>query len=327
MKPPKLPILFVFCTSIFILGASESQEVFYKNNNANIEFRILAELEDDFPSIYLPDQSDSQQKVSQEIVIGSIDIAGFTIGNELHIYFEPNSWGKVRETTIRLKGKRIALVKDGKIISSPRIWEPFSRSGVMSSGENKTTLKWALKGFTIEKRPSSLDSDEYYIQFLNKWIVTHSKDFDAIKTLAYFYLEIEGNPGHEKALPLFQKLAKAEPDNINTQMKLIQCYMGLGQLPSARTAAHKALTNTDQLGKIGLLASIGEIHYLEGHKDQAIKNLTLSLETLQNFEVPTPPKHLKALAEQILKEMGIGQIKKNEMIEKIKSRIEYIQTH
>jgi len=79
VKLSKLPILLVLCTSIFILETSKSEEVFYKNENTDIEFRIVAETEDGFPWIYLPDQKGSPQKVSQEVIISTKDVEGTTI--------------------------------------------------------------------------------------------------------------------------------------------------------------------------------------------------------------------------------------------------------
>lgn len=79
MKLSKLPILLVLCTSILILGTSKSEEVFYRNKNTDIEFRIVAETENGFPWNYLPDQEGSPQKVSQEVIISTKDVEGATI--------------------------------------------------------------------------------------------------------------------------------------------------------------------------------------------------------------------------------------------------------
>ena len=156
--------------------------MFYRNEGVDIEFRILLEDQEETPWIMLQDQEGSPQRVSKEIVIDNDDVAGFTIHDYEPLFeddkgfimhFEPDSWKKIRETTARLKGKRVALVRDGKIFWSPMMNEALIRSAVVSFGGEENSVEKFFKDFPTENFPEHLHSETLYEQFLLDWVKSH----------------------------------------------------------------------------------------------------------------------------------------------------------
>ena len=89
--------------------------------------------------------------------------------------FKPSSWEKIREATSQVKGKKVALIKDGEILMIPLMYEPVDRSAQVT-GVTNTTPDNFLNGLVLYPRPSYLNSDELHDQFLAKWISKHPND-------------------------------------------------------------------------------------------------------------------------------------------------------
>ena len=322
-----IPILLILA-SYSLAESNKTENSYYRNENASIEMRLLVEPEDEIPWVNLQDSEGATQRVSKEEAISSSDVEGVSIErDEIVIHFKPTSWSRIRETTTRLKGKRLAIVKDGEIIISPVMRAPIDRAALIDSAP-KINLDGFLKGFVLQTRPPHLDSDKIYMQFLSEWIVTHPNDLDRKHHLATLYLEDKESPQIEKALPLFQELAEAKPNDGLIQMRLIVCYIGLGQFDQALATSQHALSNIQRRDQMFMYGLIGEIHYLKGDKENAIENLEIQLERVKESDFP---KFEELLGEEqttkLNEAFGWEAQSKNKMIKKIKSRIEYIRTH
>ena len=166
---PNMRQLFYLTLVLLLLPTFSPAEnhpdpVFYRNAGVEIEFRILLEDQEKIPWILLHDREGLPRKVSKKIVIGNEDIAGFTIDDfepdfdidkNLKIHFAPNAWGRIRETTRRLKGKRVALIRDGKIYWSPTMLQAITRSAVVSGGGG-SSIEEFLKEFPTENHSRAL---------------------------------------------------------------------------------------------------------------------------------------------------------------------------
>jgi len=326
----------------------ETKEPFYKNVSANIEMRLVIESDEDkTPWLYMQDLEGTPHKVSEEILIDSSDVEGAAIRKEygedtLILYYRPTSWKKVFEVTTRVKDKRVAMVKEGEIITTPVVLEPLFRLAGIAGGP-LSTAETLLKGFVLHTRPPHLDSKKLYHQFLSDRLATKPNDLELMETLAYSYLQDKESPQFEKALPLLEELARAQPQDLSINSSLVNCYVNLGKLEEALKTARQAISYTQPPGHTGMYLTIGEIHFLLGYKDLALQNLEHALKSVEEMEFPNIDELSRKVAEfkmhfipelvtpeeiaKINKEFGSEAPFKNKMIKDIQNIMEYIRTH
>ncbi len=327
-------LLLLFIPS-FIEAESPPDPVFYRNDGIDIEFRILLEDQENIPWIMMWDREGLPQRVSKEIVISNNDIAGFTIDDYkpifddddgFIIYFEPNSWKKIRETTDRLKGIRVAFLRNEKIFSSSIIFEALTRSTTQHLGDTEISVEGFLKGLPIEKLPEHIHSKTIYEQFLLDWIDSHPKDWETIRELVNHYFKDRNNINFKKAVAYAQKFVKAKPNNSEMQIRLMECYQLIGNNEKALATSIQALSHASSLQKIFIHRVVAKIQYNMGNERKAVKSLETSLEILRELESLITKG--KITPENSIKENGrVVYPKLEDMIQEVNDRINFIMAH
>lgn len=290
---------------------------FYLNDGANVEVRMLVEDNNKTPWTELHNREGYLQRVSKEVMIASDDISGFTVEEEkLAIHFKLDSWGKILEITRRLKGKRLAFIKDNVILSSPRIFTTLIRSGILDLGRDKAYQEELLKDLPIQTRPMYLGSNEMYLKFQSQWVSVHPNDLEIKEKLANHYIGDKNSLDFKKALPLFEDLADAKPKDRMIQAGLVQCHLALEQYDRALNAGQHALSTLARKDQLFIYALIGETLYAIGEKTKAMQNLAIYLDRLKEFEFLDND------------ELSMrGHITIDKAIQKVKNRINYMRTH
>lgn len=352
---------------IALAEESENPKPFYKNVSANIEMRLVVEPDDENTLwLYMQDLEGTPYKVSKKIFIDSSDIEGGTIYKDkivnfdssnangetfeedswiegIVLYFFPTSWIKVREFTTRFVASRIALIKDGQIISAPMVHEPITKAAVLSVDSKKDLLPWLLQGFSIGPRPIHLDSQVPYIEFLEEWIETHPEDMAEKRHLASLYMQSEESPQYESALPLLKELANAQPKDRSIHSSLLNCYIELGNFDESLKTAQQALSFIQPSDRTGMYVTISKIYFLKDDKDLALKSLEHALENVDEMDFPDVDDLLKKSKklglpftnklirpgeiEKLKKEFGSEAPLKNKTIKDIQNLMEYVRTH
>lgn len=310
----------------------ETKAPFYKNISANIEMRLVIESDDkETPWLYIQDLKGTPHKVSEEILIDSSDVEGatFTGTNEfgdelLKLYFHEKFWMNIFEKTARVKGKKLAIIIEGEIFSTPIIFEPIFRAAQIT-GDTMSLFDQLLKGFVLATRPSHLDSESSYKNFLSKWVSSHPNDLEMKEKLAYSYIKDKQQPEYELAIPFFEELVKAKPQKEHLHTELVESYVYTSQFDQALVAAKNALTKLSASEQTFMYGYIAEIYIIKGKKDQALKNFQIHLEKVQNMDVPY--FRMVEGTNHYVKVEGQQDPKKAALIQQIKSRIEYIQSH
>jgi len=359
-----LPLLFM---PTFIEAGSRPDSVFYRNDGVNIEYRILLEDQEKIPWIMLKDRQGTPHRVSKEIVIGNEDIAGFTIddyksdfddNHGVIMHFEPNSWRKIREATGKLKGKRVALVRDGRILLSPIIYSALMRATGVYLGSTEKSVEEFLKDFPRENLPErlhsetlyeklltdwmashphdlevkdirNLSSSKKYEQFLVSWIDRHPEDLGTLRALVNHYFEDKNNPKCKKALAHARRFVKAKPVESQMQIRLMQCYQLMGNNEKSLTTGIQAISHAQSMEKVFLHRMVGELQYEMGNKKEAVKSIEASLEIMRQIKFP----NIDDIDRKFLSEMSIQKLdglvvpKKEEIIQETIDRINYILTH
>ncbi len=341
-RPNMRQIAYLIVLQLFLptlIGAENiSDPVFYRNTGIIIEFRILLEDQEKTAGVLVQDREGLSQKVSKEIVIRNNDILGFTTDDytpdfdddkEFKIHFEPDSWKRIRETTSRLKGKRIALIREGKIYWSPTMLEAITRSAVMSFTDEETSIEEFLKDFPTENIPEHLHSETLHEKFLTDWIESHPEDLGALQEIVNYYFEDKNHPEVNKALPYLQRLVKVTPDGFINQKRLMQCYSGIGNHEKALATGIEALSHVPRTEKMLLHFIVGNLQYEMGNKTEAIKSLEASLEIIRQIKIPNKDGiDRRFLSETSLQELdGLFVPKKEDMIQEVNDRINFIMAH
>ncbi len=318
MRHILLYTVFFFFFPTFTFAESSSNSVFYRNDGANVEFRVVIDEDDqDTPWLILQDQEGSPRKVSKEVLIGSDDIAGFSVrAGGLDLHFKLESWGKILETTRGLKGKRLAFIKNKVILISPRIYSTLIRSGFLDFGKDKKYQERILKDLPIQTRPAYLNSKEVYMQFQSKWINLHPNDLETMEALAHQYIDDKDSLNFKEALRLFEVLAIEKPKDRMIQTQLLQCHFELGQYDGVLEAGGNALLALEREDQLFIYALMGETHYAMGRKDEAVRNLESYLDRLKEITFQDNDEFSRR-----------GSITRDKAIQKVKDRITYIQTH
>lgn len=313
---------------------TEIKEPFYKNVSANIEMRLVIESdEEEIPWLYMQDLEGASHKVSEEILIDSSDVEGATttvseFGEKmLTLYFYPSSWEKVYEATTRAKSKKVAMLKEGQIHTTPIVYERIFHAAQIA-GDPLASEEALLSGFVLGTRPSHLDSKELYNQFLADILSSHPEDLKLKQTLAYSYLKNKNPRQLEKALPLFQELAETKPNDGFIQTNLVLNLARLEKFTEALSTAESSLNRIPETDQIFMHKIVGEIYFWIGNKDKALESLRQQLKMVQELEFfkREQGRSEKELA-KIYEQLGWSLPDKAKYIKKIKARIDYIQTH
>ncbi len=284
MRHILLYTLFFFLFQTFTFAQISSNSVFYRNAGANIEFRVVIEEDDqDTPWITLQDREGVPHKVTKEVVIGSQDIAGFTIEEgELTIHFNPDSWARVRKITNRIQGKYMAFVKSGKLFISAQVATPFSRSAQLNFGKNRKIVRSVLDELPEGDLPAFIETSDQYISFLEEWVKNQKTDKYDLVHLADIYFNDNGTQV-DKALLIFKKVASIDPTDSGVQFRIVQCYIALSEYEQALITAQRSLSSMDKNEQIDMHKLLGDIHYSMGNKEDAIKSLELYIEEFQSL--------------------------------------------
>ena len=341
-RPNIRKIAYLIVLQLFLptlIGAENiPNQVFYRNTGINIEIRILLEGQEKTAWVLVQNRDGLPQKVSKEIVIRNDDILGFTTDDYtpdfdddkgFKIHFEPDAWKRIRETTSRLKGKRIALIREGKIYWSPTMLEAITRSAVMSFTGEETSVEEFLKDFPTEDIPEHLHSETLHEKFLTDWIESRPEDLGALQELVNHYFEDKNHPKVNKALPYVQRLVKITPDDFMNQKRLMQCYSGVGNHEKALATGIQALSHIPTTEKMLLHFIVGNLQYEMGNKTDAIKSLEASLEIIRQIKIPSKNDiDRRFLSETSLQELDELVVpKKEDMIQEVNDRINFIMAH
>lgn len=159
-----LHIVVLLLPAVFVLPAQAGE--YYTLDGTIIEFRLLSE-EDNANSGYSwhTDRMGSKHLVCDSPFIDTSDVEAvmfrktmaFTPGGlgqgreyDLYIFFRQDSWNKVKKETSVLVKKKIAVFVNGRLYSTPNIFEPFSTIGTISSIK-EDDMTFILKG--LRKAP------------------------------------------------------------------------------------------------------------------------------------------------------------------------------
>lgn len=284
----RVNIIFpIFIIILSITASSFADGKFYRNINSGIEFRVIALEKTKLPIEIIPNIHGDLQPVEKFVRINSSDVLGIsTNGNQIIIHFKKDSWNKIRKVSLSFQNRKIAIIKNNKIIFAPTMVSTIDRSASLSASQ-EVNMETLLEGFSSEQKPQNLNSKEIYIKFLKSWINDHPNDNEAIRVLAFEYIPKNDFSNCEGAIPYLEQILKDTPDDMIVGMNLLNCLLESKKNTKALSVAQKLLPHlSDELMKYSLIGGIGEIYYRLGMFKEAIQQVEIALNYFKTTKDP-----------------------------------------
>ncbi len=284
----KINIVFsAFIIVLGITGSSFAVEKFYSNIDCDFEFRAIAIKGSDLANEKIPNSKGEFKLVEKKVRINSSDVLGIsTDENQISIHFNRASWSKVREVSLSFQKRKIALVKNNKIIFTAPIVFTIDRTAKLSTTQ-KMDMNLFLEGFSQEEKPAFLSSRVIYIQFLKSWLNDHPNDGEALRDLAFEYVPENDLSQCKDAIPYLEKIFEDVPNDMISGLKIINCYLEIKNNTQALKAAKTLLPNlSDDIMKYSLIGAIGEIYYRLGMHKEAIQQVEIALNYYKTAKGP-----------------------------------------
>jgi hypothetical protein len=288
-------ISFVLLLSPVASIGNTPQNVFFSLGKGKIEIRSLAP-NDSTSSIKLKNLEGNEFQLTDPPLLSSKDFEGISTSEEdMILYIKRKSWPEVRKITSEHINKQLAIVINNEVIFVPVVREPLSRILQLSGhGIISENFEHFFKKFTKTNKPKYLDDQEIYVKFMETWISEKPDDFSALQELAMLYISApKGLTNPEtlspqkctKAIPLFEKLIKHNPSDVNHYMNLSQCYAASAKFESAISAIEASMPYSPESQKWQLYSQIGLIYMMEGSFDKALTIFEKSKIMLQNTKM------------------------------------------
>ena len=161
----KFLIFIIFCLLTFFPAISAAQEGYYRLGKEKLEFRLtVVNIEETKGKNDWEELTNLENKrffVSKKVEIDSDEVDGVLVEKKMHadyeiwhilIYFKKESWNKVRDITNRNIGRRLGLVKRGKLFIVPVIFEALDTQVDIAGTIDTSIVEWFVAGFTRAER-------------------------------------------------------------------------------------------------------------------------------------------------------------------------------
>lgn len=296
----RLELKLVFCLFLIIPSIAVAQEGYYHMGKEQLEFRFavkrMDKTEDERGWEDLTDLENKHFLVSREAVLDAEDIDGVFVDKpfddvtySITIYFKKKAWNKVHNITSRNIKRRLAIVKDGKLIMAPMLREALDGQADIVGNIDQTTVEWFLKGFIRAKEPPEEkarreEEDEKSKEELMKKVREHPDDIDSQMGLVNIYM-FRKPRNYARAAVLLENFIKIAPKRTDGLSLLATCYEHLGEYEKAVEILGK-LQTVKPSEELTTRVQLADVYRKWGHYDSAIKELSKSLKMLDSSNRP-----------------------------------------
>jgi tetratricopeptide (TPR) repeat protein len=280
------------------IRASLLKEGYYKPGKATLTMREVMEdgrQDDPSQSETVNDRIGNPVRLARTPTLSSADIAGILIEKDKDatleyalkatIFFKTSSWQNVEEKTKRLKGRRLALLIDGHILSMPVVTRAVRNLAVLNRVE-----EWpAQVGSNLQPAgapPSEREQKKALREWQEERHAVSPNDRDITSELAKLYHSSED---YEKAITLYEELWKTDPDNIDlvlirnfdTVLSLGKCYTAVRKYDEALRCFETVVKYAPYVEYLARSA-MANIHDLNGDKPAALREMDKAIKALES---------------------------------------------
>lgn len=308
---------------LFLIAPSKSpaQEGFYSLEKESLDFRITAKAtedgkpQDDWEGIL--DLEGNRFLISKNSELSPEDVEGVMIKKMpaggvgeyyIQVYFRKESWGKVRDRTGELVGKRLGVVRRGGIFIAPIVMTPIDKQASLdvpgkSEKEDQKVIQWFIEGFAQKEEPSNEKREQEYFEWLEQRVKKSPDDLGALSKLAGEYL-FRGLSGEEnyynRAVALYEKVQQKDPSRTDNLLHLASAYRGLGAHEKAIETYTRAL-QAQPRNEWSIRLSLAEVYRARGENDRALQELEHGLKWLKPMTILQKAEKIRLLEGRIEK--------------------------
>lgn len=312
----KVQIRWIAFALMIILGQTSftyAQERYYLLGKEQLQFKLAADSEQE---VKTPNEwqemfaYDGQRfQIKKKPLIDSNDIEGigvepFTSAAKeeytITIYLKEESWDRISDATRSIVGKRLAVIRNEKLFSAPRVMDAIEASTAISGGFDSAKLKVFLDRLTATAAPDKSTRSKEYMSWLERRQTNNKNDLALASKLAYLYM-VDGTKDYGKAAQLFELILQKDTSRPDTYSNLGMCYAALGKTDKAIDMFTKAISVQPE-NEWGIRSEMAELYFSRGDKQKALEQMSIGLDLLKKSAMPGAEGVIKSL-ERRLQEM------------------------
>lgn len=195
---------------------------------------------------------------------------------EVIVFFKEVSWSKVRDTTNRLLGKRLGVLRRNSILLAPIVGDTLEERAQLSPFSLQGVERF-IAGFVRTNELPTEKKEREYFESLQRKVEKSLDDLDAAIELAAHYLH---RKDYEKATSLFEKLIQWYPLRYGFRYNLGGTYVEAGKYDKAIEVFEKALVDLpDKEWRIRM--GLAMVYKIKGENHNELRELEKSLKHLK----------------------------------------------
>lgn len=235
--------------------------------------------------------------------------------------FKQDSWDRVHETTTKLQGKRLALLKGETVLSVAKVIEPLTWEAAITGSFKKEDIEWFTQGLTLTDPPPAKKRGLASLDWLEKQVDKYPDDTSSIMELARRFSENKESDC-KKASVIYERVIQLDPSGAGPYYLpfLHSCFKESGTFDKAITFYNKlvVLKKTSPQAELSIRMALAEAYSQTGDTHKALNELEQSLSVAEALPVSFPWLEESTHKGEIEKQLNDGKIK---IVQAIKAAI------
>jgi len=277
---------------------------FYLPGNIDIRLSLVAEsdkeIEESSDVEAIKDFEGKQYFVAKKAELDLNDIETVYIekstyrGNEQYsigLLFKKESWDKFYDATERLRGKRLALIKDKELLSAPVIHEAVIGSAVVDGNFTNADIERIIVGLMPTAPYPENERADLYIDWLENRVAAHIDDSQALTQLAWRYSE-KKEQDCEKMTAIYEKVVRLDPNRyLEPFLRLLRTCFKEADTDVEAIAFYNGLlaeNKAEELEQATIRMDLAQIYVKTGNLQKALDELERALTITKALHVSYP---------------------------------------
>jgi hypothetical protein len=310
----------------------------YLIGNANVRFVQAADSEQDMevPLAYdsVSDIKGRQRYITRITAIDRDDVELLYIERSSYkgkvryvvgFLFQRASWDKVHAITEGLQGKKLALIRDNKVIATSIVDNPLFDGAQVPGDFTKLDIEWITGGLPQITAPDEESRKEAHTSWLEKRVGQYSADTHSLTDLAWDYYSRKES-ACEKAGPIYEKVIRLDPERyvIPFLQSLSSCYKRRGNYEQAITFLNQLLVErkTANLEQVYISMALAEAYSDTGKTQKAFDELKSALSASKSLSLSYPWLNKSGRKDEIENQFNNNKAQMIETLEEAMAKLE-----
>ncbi len=280
------------------------EKTYYLVGNENVRLVSVADNDqdrgDNLAYVSVTDIKAQPYIVSKAAVVDPHDIEALYVekssykGNEQYmivLLFKRDSWNRVHDATEKLRGGRLALIKNEKVLSTPLVMEPTVEAAAVSGKFEKSDIQWFVQGLTPTEPPPEAAREKDLVDWLEWRVEKYPSERSSILRLAERYTK-KGKSVCKKASGIYERAIQFDPARSGAYFLpfLHSCFEESGNYDGAIAFYNELIDQgkTPPLVEVYIRAALAEAHFQKGSIEQAIHELEEAVSVVKSFAPQFP---------------------------------------